>query len=251
MPRKVVAWMRGVAVIGVVGALALAVVPAAVAQPASGPRETVDESFSTTQPTRPTDLSFTGTYHAADDPKGDPPYMRRMEFVPPAGMRLDTTVPAACTATDVQLEAFGPKACPAGSVIGSGTTDGVFFEPVAHSFVIDRFHHTVDVVNAPGQQIMLVHSEGYTVVRGRVAPDGTTDFAGPTCFPAPPAGGCLDDYVLQVGSSVSIPAYTRGMRSYATTPPTCPDAGSWETTVRFWWADGTADDVVSRQPCSA
>jgi hypothetical protein len=243
--------MRGLAVIGAMGVLALACAPTAGAQPGSGPREDIDESFTATQPGAPTGLAFNGSYHAADNPQGNPPYMRRMEFVPPAGMGFDPTVPDQCTATDIQLEAQGPKACPAGSVIGSGTADGIFFEPVAHAFVIDRFHHTVDIVNGPGQQIMLVHSEGYTVVRGRMQPDGTTDFATPTCFPAPPAGGCADDYILQLGSSVAIPAYTRGAHSYATTPPTCPATGAWETTVRFWWADGTADDVVSRQPCGA
>src|SRR3954468_2279889 len=152
--------MRRMAVIGAVGALALACAPPAGAQPGSGPREDVNESFTATQPDAPTGLAYTGTYHAAGDPQGNPPYMRRMQFVPPAGMRFDTTVPDQCTATDIQLEAQGPKACPPGSVIGSGTADGLFYEPVVHGFLIDRFHHTVDVVNGPAQQIMLVHSEG-------------------------------------------------------------------------------------------
>ena len=42
--------MRGIAIIGVVGAFAVALVPAAGAQPGSGPRETINETFTTTQP---------------------------------------------------------------------------------------------------------------------------------------------------------------------------------------------------------
>ena len=226
--------------------------PAAAAKPGYGPREMVDQSFTAARPNTPTGMGFKGVYHASGNPRGNPPYMRRMVFYPPHGMRYDTTVPARCTAPDPVLEVMGPSACPAASRIGGGTTQGIFYEPIAHSFVFDRFKHTLDIMNAANEQIILVKAEGYAVVRGRFHPDGSIEFAGPTCFPEPPTG-CTDDYVLQTGSSTFMPVYTRTsggrVRSYATTPPKCPARGYWKTTIRFWWANGAVDKVASKEPC--
>lgn len=239
---------------GMLVALALAlpaiVAATAAAQPGSGPRETVDQGFTTTRPGAPTGTTFSGVYHAAGDPKGNPPYMRRMVFYPPPGMRYDTSVPEQCTASDLELSVRGPDACPAGSRLGTGTTEGIFYEPVRHDFVFDNYQHTLDVMNNAGEQILLVKAEGYSVVRGKVNPDGSMDFRPPTCFPTPPTGQCTDDYVLQLKSSSVLAPITKGDRSYATTPPTCPAARHWSTTIRFWWADGSEDTVVTTQPCA-
>jgi hypothetical protein len=226
----------------------------AAAQPGTGPRETVDQEFTTTRPDSPTGLSFTGSYHAAGDMNGNPPYMRRMVFYPPPGMRYDTSVPERCSASDIELQVMGPAACPAGSRLGGGATEGLFQVPFAHDFVFDHYEHPIHVFNNTNEQIVLVESEGYTVVRGRFGPDGSLAWEQPTCFPTPPVGDCVDDYIVQLKTSSVLPPYTRtdsgGVRSYATTPPTCPAEGHWQTTVRFWWADGSADSVVTTQPCS-
>jgi hypothetical protein len=234
----------------------LAMLPAllagpAAAEPGSGPRETVDQSFTTTAPDTPTGIGYTGRYHAAGDENAPPPYMRRMTFHPPAGFRFDTSVPEQCTATDVELSVRGPAACPAGSRLGEGTTEGLFMAPITHSFVFDHFVHHVDLMNNANEQILLVESEGWTVVRGQVHPDNSVEFNSPTCFPPPPGGGCPDEYIIQLGSTTSIAPITSASGSYATTPPTCPLAGHWDTTIKFWWSDGAIDSVVSRQPCSA
>jgi hypothetical protein len=240
--------------IALVGALCSLWVGAAAAEPASGPRENVDESFTTTAPGAPTGVGYTGSYHAPGDDSGNPPYMRRMVFFPPRGMRFDTSVPDRCTASDLELELRGPAACPAGSRLGEGRAEGLFFQPVTHSFLVDHYDHHVDVLNNTNEQILLVESEGFTVVRGKIRRDGSIEFRSPTCFPAPPVGGCADDYILQLKSSTTQPPYTkttsRGrVRSYATTPPRCPARGYWQTKIGFWWADGSVDRVVSRQPC--
>ncbi len=197
-------------------------------------------------------MGFTGVYHAAGNPRGNPPYMRKMIFYPPRGMRVDSRVPARCTAPDVVLQVRGPAACPKASIIGGGKTEGIFYEPVAHSFVFDRFKHHLYLVNNANEQIILVRAEGYAVVRGRIRPDGSTVFASPTCFPAPPTG-CVDDYILQLRSSTFMPRYTRRVhgrvRSYTKTPARCPRRGYWRTTVRFWWADGARDSVVTTERC--
>ena len=226
--------------------------PEAAAQPGTGPRETVDQPFTTTKPNSATGMHYTGAYHAPGNPHGNPPYMRRMVFYPPRGMRYDTTVPARCTAPDVVLEVMGPAACPAGSRIGGGTIEGVFYVPVTHSFVFDHYKHTLDVMNGANEQVVLIKAEGYAIDRGHMRPDGSIEFDTPACFPEPPTG-CVDDYVLQLKTLTSLPVYKRishgHVRSYATTPPKCPARGYWKTTVRFWWANGAVDTVASKEPC--
>jgi hypothetical protein len=221
----------------------------ALAGTASGPRETIEQGFTTKRPNTPTGLTWAGRYHAEGDEDADPPYMRRMTFYPPSGMRYDTSVPEQCTASDFELSMNGPAACPEGSLIGDGTTEGVFFEPVAQSFVIDEFKHNMYIANNANEQIILVEAEGYSVVRGKFQPDGSLEFNPPTCFPTPPTGQCLTDHVLQRGSTSFIPRYTRESGSYATTPAQCPASGYWTSAVHFWWADGSEDHVVTRAKC--
>jgi hypothetical protein len=247
--------MRSRAVRGVLLIWALCALwpAAAAAQPGSGPRENVDQRFTSTRPSSPTGVSFTGRYHAAGDPKGNPPYLYRMTFYPPRGFRYDTSVPKRCSASDVQLQVQGPSACPLGSRLGGGTVEGIFYVPITDSIVFDHYKHTVDVMNAANEQIVLVKSEGYTVVRGKVRPDNSIEFTPTTCFPAPPTGKCADDYILQLASSTVLQLYKRKVaghvRSYATTPPRCPATGFWRSTIRIWWGNGAVDSVVTKQPC--
>ncbi|MDQ3933800.1 MAG: hypothetical protein M3340_04125 [Actinomycetota bacterium] len=226
----------------------------ALAEPGSGPRGTVDQTFTTTAPASPTGIGFTARYHAEGDPNSDPPFMERMVFFPPEGMRYDTRVPDACTASDLELQASGPAACPEGSRLGGGTTQGVFFVPFTDRVVLDRYTHNVYVMNNVKEQIVLVEAEGYSVLRGRFKRDGSLAFELPTCFPTPPTGECVEDHVLQTATSTFLPEYTRTVdgepRSYATTPPACPASGYWETRVRLSWSTGDVDDVVTRQPCA-
>ena len=221
----------------------------AIAEPATFPRGVVDQGYTTTQANTPAGLTFSATYHAAGDPKGPPPYMRKMIFYPPAGARFDTNVPDQCKASDLELEMQGPAACPPGSLIGEGKVSGIFYMPLTHSFEFDRFEHHVDVINNANEQILLIHAEDYAVARGKYLPDGSIEFDSQTCYPEPPTG-CLDDYVLQVHAESLIPVYTNSRGSYLTTPPTCPSTAYWATTIRFWWADGATDSVVSKQPCT-
>jgi hypothetical protein len=234
---------------GVMLVVLLSPATAALAQPANFPHGTADQQFTTTQPGAPTGLTFMASYHAAGDPKGDPPYLRRVVISPPPGLRYDTSVPDRCAAPDIELQVMGPDACPPGSRLGTGTIDGVIYAPVTHAFVFDRYHHDLYVLNSADGQILLVKSEGYTVARGHLRPDGSMEFDPPTCFPSPPTG-CADDYVVQTKTATSIPAYTKGARSYATTPSTCPRQRYWQTTLRYWWSDGSTDTAVSRQPCT-
>ena len=244
--------VRAALLLQVLGVLSAMCAAAAMAQPGTGPRETVDQPFTTTNPSSPTGVGYTGIYHAAGNVNGNPPFLRRMVFYSPRGMRFDTTVTTRCSASDAQLQVQGPAACPSGSRLGGGTAEGLFFVPFNHSIIFDHYKHTLDVMNGADEQIVLVKSEGYTVVRGRIHPGGSIEFNPTTCFPAPPTGRCADDYILQLRSSTSL-RYTKTvggrLRSYATAPPTCPARGYWQTTMKFWWSDGNVDSVASKEPC--
>jgi hypothetical protein len=165
----------------------------------------------------------------------------------PPGLRYDTSVPARCTASDIELQTLGPGACPAASRVGGGTTVGNFLGRFPSTLTIDAFNNT-------GEQIFLVSSPFLaTVARGQIHRDGSVEFASPTCYPAVQPPGCPVDTALQISSSVTVPPYTRTsggrVRSYFTTPPKCPAAGYWRTPVRFWWGDGSIDTVVVKQAC--
>jgi len=233
-------------------ALALAAIaapPAAFATPVSGPHETIDNQLTTTRPNAPSGFTYTGAYHAAGNPNANPPYMQRMVSYNPAGSRFDTSVPARCAASDLQLEVDGAAACPADSRLGGGTSTTAFMGGSPTTTHLDLFNNT-------NQEIILVQSPGVTTVdRGTIFPDGSVEFDNPKCFPYLQPPGCAVDYVLELGSHVVVPAYTtrsRGVtRSWLTTPATCPSSGYWSNPYRFWWTDGTVDTVVVHQPCKS
>jgi len=216
------------------------------AAPVSGPHETVENSLTTTQPGAASGFSFTGTYHAAGDTGANPPYMRKMIFYSPPGMRYDTTVPERCSASDIELEIRGVAACPAGSRLGGGTTTTSFLGRYPSTIAVDLFNNT-------GEEVILARSPLVsTVARGHILSDGSIEFASPTCFPSVGPAGCPIDDVLQLKSTLTVPAYTRPSdgASYLTTPLTCPAKGAWRTPVRLWWADGSVDTLVTEQPCA-
>src|SRR2546423_1583398 len=146
--------------------------------------------------------------------------MRKMPFYHAPGVRFDTSVPDRCTATDIELAIGGGAACPAGSRIGGGTIVTSFAGGQPMSTPMDMFNNT-------NEQIVVAQSPIVTsVVRSRMHPDGTVEYSSPTCWPTVAPLPCPVDTVLQLGSSVSVPPYTRTdngrVRSYLTTPPTCP-----------------------------
>lgn len=219
----------------------------AAGQPISGPRETVDSRLSTARPNASAGFHYSGSYHAAGNPNGNPPYMRHMLAISP-GLRYDTSVPARCAASDVTLATFGAAACPASSRLGGGTVE---------SDLLGQFPSTLhaDVLNNTDEQIILVSSPGVSsITRGHIYPDGSVEFAAPTCFPNTQLTKCPVDDVLQLRSDITVAPYSRSsnasVRSYMTTPPTCPATGQWKMPIRFWWADGSIDTVVTEQPCT-
>jgi hypothetical protein len=234
-------------------ALSALVAASAWAAPGSGPRQTIDQTYTTKRPNTPTGLGFSARYHAAGNQKARPPFLRKMVIYRPKGFRFDTSVPTRCGVPDVVLQARGPNACPKGSYLGGGETSGTFLFPFNDDAVFHEFWHELDVFNNANEQVILVESEGWTVVRGRFRPDGSQVFEPTTCFPKVEGVDCADDYVVQLTSKNFLMPYTKRvngkLKSYATTPPKCPKSGNWRTRVKYWWSNGAVDSVVSKQPC--
>lgn len=220
--------------------------PVVTAGPVTGKHATVESRFTTKLPDTPTGSMFAGTYHAAGGRDGDPPFMRGMTFYFPKGMRRDTRVPDRCKASDLELHVRGAAACPPGSRLGGGEVDSRFLG-FPSTLEVDVFNNTNEVVMLARSPVVA------SVTRGKIGRDGSVAFRSPTCFPSVQPVGCPADTALQLGSRITLDPYTRKsgdrVRSYMTTPSSCPRSGRWRTRVRFWWDNGFEETLVNRHPC--
>lgn len=239
--------MRQVFGVGLV--VALLCPAAASALPGSGPHETIDIRLSTKHTNTSSALTYGASYHAANNPQGDPPSLRRLVIRASKGLRIDTTVRPECRATDAEFKNKGKAACPAASNIGSG-----FANLKTLGLFTSRFDATIFA--APRAQAEIVQSGGMTfaVARTFFRNDGTVEGPVPTCIAGgSPPDGCPTDESALLSQSLTTRAISTGhgarRRNYLTTPKTCPRSRVWRTPVTLYYADGTVETVVTRQPC--
>ncbi|MEA2472611.1 MAG: hypothetical protein QOE06_526 [Thermoleophilaceae bacterium] len=218
------------------------------ATPASGPHETVDVFTSATLPSSSGSLGYSARYHAAGDPEGDPPALRRLIIELPAGTRIDTTVPGRCTASEDEIRSAGEAACPASARVGTGQ---------ATVKIAGLGVTTFDTVlyNAPDDLLELVMSGDRVLSVIHTYVHGTTlDGPVPTCLTGGnPPDGCPFDQLTLLSNHLEVqPVSTgrgRARRNYGTTPPSCPKSHRWRGLVRFFYGDGSVDSVPVAQPC--
>jgi hypothetical protein len=223
--------------------------PVATAAMGTGPHETLDLSFSTPTPGAPAGVHVSVEFRNPSDPQANPPALRRAVTIYPAGSRIDTSVPARCSASDQELQQNGDSACPAASRIGTGTvTTAPLGTPPST--------YDVSIFNTDGGQIQLVKSPigsgGAAVARATIR-NATVDVMVPTCLTGgQPPSGCPTDQTTLLKLAQTLPSYTSGasQRAYFTTPPDCPSSGSWQTTSILTYADGATDTVATNQPCA-
>lgn len=215
----------------------------ALAGTASGPHETVTLSATSLEPGTPTGSLYDVRYRNPSDPSSNPPAVRRLVAVSPAGTRIDTSVPARCEASDAELKAEGDAACPSASRIGGGT---------ATISVLGGAPSTnqVSVYNTRDGFLQLVKFGGFGVGVARTTIRGTTlDTRIPTCIAGgQPPSGCPSDQAVVLASRILVRRTVVRGRSYATTPPTCPRPG-WPTKLSFYFGDGTRDSVTTVDRC--
>jgi hypothetical protein len=241
----IVGVMRCAALICGGALVALALGPAsASAIPASGPRETVDVWSTTTKPNASASLGYAARYHAENDPKGDPPALRRLVIQLPPGTRIDTSVPARCTASDEEIEFAGESACPPAARIGGGEVTvrvaglGTRTYPTV---IYNADHDMLELVKDGERVIAVVH----TYVRGT-----TLDGPVPTCLTGGnPPDGCPFDQLTLLANHLQIDPVRVNGRNYGTTPPKCPKSLRWRAPVTLYYGDGSVDTVTPESPC--
>src|SRR3954466_9235619 len=106
----------------------------AVAAAESTPAADFDLSLGARTPAAATPMAIRIVYKNPDDPNAAPSPQRRIVIELPRGTRVDGSAVPVCTASDAELQARGPSACPAGSRVGSGTAElrtdgGPLFDP--------------------------------------------------------------------------------------------------------------------------
>jgi hypothetical protein len=233
----------------VAGCLGLLWAAGAGGHPASASHEMVDLWTNTTHPGRSAALGYAARYHAAGNPHGDPPALRRLVIQLPRGTKIDTSVPARCTASDTELMAKGESACPAGARIGSG-------EATVRMVGLGVTTYPTVIYNAAGQMLELVKSGSQVVGVVHTYVHGTTlDGPVPTCIGGgqPPSGCPFDQLTLLANHLRIVPRGVgrgRARRNYGTTPPKCPRSHRWLAPVTLYYADGSVDHVTPWARCT-
>ncbi len=175
-------------------------------------------------------------YRNPADPSGKPSPIKHLVISVP-GLHVNLAVPR-CTASDQQIMANGPAACPAQSRVGGGvlTADTGFGPP------IDPYPTDVSIFNT-GQGIVEVvqdHNTGATLADDRIAIQGDTLIGNPPATP----GGPPDGQTAVRTIDFTFPAAS----GYFTTPRRCPSSG-WAAQAAFTFADGTTQHVSSTSAC--
>jgi hypothetical protein len=212
---------RKAAMIVLAAAVAGLVAPAAV--PAQEPPRLCEyvDVFTAETPDTSTGRLVRTNIDNPRDPGGKPPAFSRVVIDFHPGTRFDTFAVAQCRASDAELMASGPGACPRASLVGDGRVDVDTGFPGQLRIIAND----VTLINAPRELILLFRPRdtgGYVPVRGKLS-GSRLEVDSPPLPGAPPDGGASTREILNVQSRPG----------YITTPPTCPPSGSWTNRVTY------------------
>jgi hypothetical protein len=178
-------------------------------------------------------------YRDPANPDGKPSPIRHLVINAPSGTVINVGTVPRCDASDQQIQAEGPSACPPNSQVGNGTLTALTgFGPP-----IDPFTANVTIFNDGRGWIEVVQEQqsGATVADDRIQANGDTLTGNPPATP----GGPPDGQTAVRTIDFAFPAST----GYITTPPSCPRDGSWTWTAAFTFADGSTQNVQSVSAC--
>ena len=222
--------------IATAGAVALACVPAAAG--AQGSRQTATFVFTESRAGQSSGLRVAIDYPSA--PESKPPAVQEVVVRLQPGASIDTSVPARCEASDAELVANGPAACPTGSRVGRGELDVDTGVPGPARILANK----ATFLNNRGQLIFLLDSgTRRTVVRATVKGRTITTEAPPI------PGGPPDGFSAVKRVRFTLSAISKGGRNYVTTPARCP-AGGWRNSASFTYRDGVSQTISNRSPCA-
>ena len=229
-----------------VGALSIAVAAAAtavaaLATPAWGSAFSFGLGYTTTESRVSTGASLRIVYRT--DAQGRPSPWHRLVIAFPEGTSLDEAAVPACTASDEELMAAGPSACPAETRLGGGTVVAStgFGPPLDPSSLDAHVFHTpggeVNVLTAPGSDRVLSVARqrfvGASIVDEPVYPPG---------FPPP------DGRSRPLSVAIDVPPHSAAGHPFLLTA-VCPSSGRWMARATIDYDDGTSETATSQGPC--
>ncbi len=142
--------------------------------------------FGANAPNTPTAMHLYIVYRKPSDPNGKPSPIRHLVIAAPQGTRIDLGLPG-CAASDQQIMASGPAACPADSQVGQGTLTALTgFGPPTDPFLTD-----VTIFNT-GQGVVEIvrdHNTGATLTDDRIQIQGNVLTGNPPAIPGGPPDG--------------------------------------------------------------
>jgi hypothetical protein len=210
---------------------------------AAGPRQVGSLMFTSTVPGAVTGNELSFQFQNPDDPTLKPYAAARMVIHMPPGTVMDTTVPPQCHATDAEIYALGPAACPPDTQVGWGTAFSDNGDGTDSQTDLTHFNNQDEVV---GIGVVKDIPAIKTIDRTRI--DGETTTSNFPLFPgAPPP----EPYTPVKSLAIHFAPYSRDGRAYTRTPPTCPAAGYWTFTIDFTYRDGVTESVESHSPCTS
>ena len=227
--------MRGAVAV----AVALASLPAA-AIAADGSRQTASIAFDAQRPGQSTGTQLSIDYVNPDDAAAKPPAVQTVVIRLAPGSAIDTSVPAPCEASDQQLMASGPAACPAGSRVGKGELDA----DTGLAGPARLLQNDVTLLNNRSELILLLESKTQPTTRlvARATIQGPTI----TSEVPPLPGGPPDGFTAIKRVRLRLDE----RRGYVTTPPSCPSSGRWTNSVSFTYRDNLTQTVSNGSPCA-
>jgi hypothetical protein len=221
-------------------------VPAVAAAQSEPLRQEYEERWTSTRTGASVGRTFNVDFFDPNDPKGKPHAIERILVRLHRGTSFDTSALPRCEASDAELMARGPDACPPRSEVG---TDFLVVDTgLAGS---GRFVTTDSVVfNAERELIFLAEERGTGArVVVRAAVDGNTlDIPLPPLPGAPPDGGAP---TRERGTFFERSTRDGGRAaSFLTTPSSCPSSGRWTNRVTYFYRDGVVQTATSTTPCT-
>jgi hypothetical protein len=234
--------MRSRILTGLMGAVATAGVALASATSAGAAAQIQAKlQLTSSRPGTPTGAVL--NLERPDGPDGKPKTEAEGVFQLPPGTTVNQDAVPPCTKDDTTWQAQGQSACPS-SFVGTGFVTLVSgLGPPVDPYAIDQHWYY-----APGQLVSLYtnHGQDSPVLKvGRVQIKGAT-------FDAPldlPPGYPPGTKTSPKATDVTINRFVGPRGAFITTPPTCPPAGKWVTTVFLTYGDGSTDTVRDATPC--
>ncbi|MEA2436300.1 MAG: hypothetical protein QOF65_856 [Thermoleophilaceae bacterium] len=217
-----------------------AAVDTAVAEPTA--RVEYSDAFTTRTPGAPSGRLFHDEFFDARDASAKPPPVQHFHVQLPHGARFNWRAVPLCTASDAELMAEGPSACPAGSNVGAE----VFSFDTGAEGPNRIVTNDITFLNNKEELIILTQerqSGTRVVVRGKLGPE-TFDFDLLPLPGTPPDGGAdkREDakYPISLGPT---------RKAWLTTPPTCPASGKWTFRIDYTFRNGEKVTKTSDARC--